>query len=209
MDIRSAERFNGELAGRPELVHGTSQTLYPGMKRMSENSVLNIKNKSFTVTAKVTLPTGHASGVVIAQGGAYGGWSLYLTDGAPAFAYNLGGIATEYTRAGQPLGAGEHELTLAFDYDGGGLGKGGSVSISENQKNLATGRVSRTLPFFFSMDETLDIGSDLASPVSADYGPSGNEFPGTIDWVRIDLGNDDHSHLADPEHLMHIAMTRQ
>ena len=92
-------RFNGELVGRPALVKGNSQTFYSGMRRMSENSVVNVKNKSFTVTAKVTLPEGGGAGVLIAQGGAYGGWSFYLTEGKPAFAYNLGGVATEYTRS--------------------------------------------------------------------------------------------------------------
>jgi arylsulfatase len=209
MDTRSAERFNGELVGRPELVHGTTQTLYPGMKRMSENSVLNIKNKSFTVTAKITIPEDGASGVLIAQGGAYGGWSLYLNHGAPAFAYNLGGVATEYTRADGALAPGVHEVRMHFAYDGGGLGKGGAVALHDGDALLAEGRVSRTLPFFFSMDETVDVGSDLASPVSADYGPVGNAFRGSIDWITIELGDDDHSHLADPEHQLQIALTRQ
>ncbi|MCS5732682.1 arylsulfatase [Herbiconiux daphne] len=209
MDTRSAERFNGELVGRPELVKGTSQTFYSGMKRMSENSVVNVKNKSFTVTAAVTLPEGGGAGVIIAQGGSYGGWSFYLTDGRLAFAYNLGGVATEYVRADAPLGAGAHELRVHFAYDGGGLGKGGTVTLFDGDTSLASGPISRTLPFFFSMDETVDIGSDLASPVSADYGPTGNEFTGRITWVRLDVGDDDHSHLADPDHLMQIAMTRQ
>ncbi|QIK64177.1 arylsulfatase [Leucobacter viscericola] len=209
MDTRSAERFNGELVGRPELVKGTSQTFYSGMKRMSENSVLNVKNKSFTVTANVTLPEGGGAGVIIAQGGAYGGWSVYLNEGKLTFAYNLGGVATEYTRSETTLSAGEHQLRVHFQYDGGGLGKGGSVTLYDGDVELGTGRVSRTLPFFFSMDETVDIGSDLASPVSSDYGPTGNEFTGKLAWVRLDLGDDDHSHLADPNHLMQIAMTRQ
>lgn len=209
MDVRSAERFNGELVGRPELVTGTSQTFYSGMKRMSENSVVNVKNKSFTVTAQITVPEGGADGVLIAQGGSYGGWSLYLAGGALAFAYNLGGVQTDYTRSESPLASGEHEVRMHFAYDGGGLGKGGAVTLSDGDTQLAAGRVTRTLPFFFSMDETLDIGSDLATPVSGDYGPTGNGFTGTIAWVRIDVGDDDHSHLADPHHLMHIAMTRQ
>ncbi len=107
MDVRSAERFNGELVGRPELVKGDSQTFYAGMKRMSENSVVNVKNKSFTVTARIVIPEGGADGVLIAQGGAYGGWSVYLTSGALAFAYNLGGVETEYTRSEAPLTPGE------------------------------------------------------------------------------------------------------
>ncbi|MET0862589.1 MAG: arylsulfatase [Microbacterium sp.] len=209
MDVRSAERFNGELVGRPALVRGSSQMFYSGMKRMSENSVVNVKNKSFTVTAKVTLPEGGGTGVLIAQGGSYGGWSFYLSDGKPAFAYNLGGVVIEYTRADAALAAGEHELRVHFSYDGGGLGKGGTVTLYDGEEQLAEGRVTRSLPFFFSMDETVDIGSDLASPVSGEYGPSNNEFTGKISWLRLDVGDDDHSHLADPDHLMQIAMTRQ
>jgi arylsulfatase len=209
LDIRSAERFNAELAGRPTLVQGTSQTFYTGMKRLSENSVVNVKNKSFTVTAKLTIPDGGASGVVIAQGGAYGGWSVYVTDGKPAFAYNIMGIKTDFTRSDDALAPGDHELVVHFAYDGGGLGKGGTVTISDGDAVLATGTVERTLPFFFSMDETVDIGEDLASPVSSDYGPAGNGFTGRIAWVRLDAGDDSHDHLIDPEHQMQIAMTRQ
>ena len=209
MDVRSAERFNGELVGRPELVKGDSQTFYAGMKRMSENSVVNVKNKSFTVTARIVIPEGGADGVLIAQGGAYGGWSVYLTSGALAFAYNLGGVETEYTRSEAPLTPGEHEVRMHFAYDGGGLGKGGGVTLFDGDDQVATGRVTRTLPFFFSMDETVDIGSDLATPVSGDYGPTGNEFTGTIVWLRIDLGDDDHTHLADPEHVEFDALWRR
>jgi len=209
LDIRSAERFNAELAGRPTLVQGTSQTFYTGMKRLSENSVVNVKNKSFTVTAKLTIPDGGANGVIIAQGGAYGGWSVYVTDGKPAFAYNIMGIKTDFTRSDDALASGDHELVVHFAYDGGGLGKGGTVTISDGDAVLATGTVERTLPFFFSMDETVDIGEDLASPVSSDYGPAGNGFTGRIAWVRLDAGDDSHDHLIDPEHQMQIAMTRQ
>jgi arylsulfatase A-like enzyme len=209
LDIRSAERFNEAIAGRPALVRGNSQTFYPGMKRLSENSVANVKNKSFTVTASVNVPEGGANGVLIAQGGTYGGWSFYLTAGKPAFAYNLGGIQTDYTRSDTVIGEGRHDLVVHFAYDGGGIGKGGAVTISDGDTALATGRVDRTLPFFFSMDETVDIGEDLASPVSDDYGPTGNGFTGTIRSIRLDVGDDSHDHLLDPEHRMQVAMTRQ
>ena len=209
IDIRSAERFNEEIAGRPALVSGTSQTLYTGMKRLSENSVINVKNKSFTVTAKVTVPEGEATGVIIAQGGAYGGWSLYVHEGTVRFAYNILGIKTDYTTSVARLTPGEHEVRMHFGYDGGGLGKGGSVTLFDGETKLGDGKVSRTLPFFFSMDETVDIGADVASPVSGDYGPTGNEFTGKIAWVRIDVGDDSHDHLIDPDHQMQIAMTRQ
>ncbi|MCI2957278.1 arylsulfatase [Agromyces atrinae] len=209
MDIRSAERFNEEIAGRPALVHGTSQTLYPGMKRLSENSVINIKNKSFTVTATIDVPDGGGSGVLIAQGGTYGGWSFYVHEGTLRFAYNILGLSTDVTTSEQALSPGRHEVRMHFAYAGGGLGKGGAVTLSDGDTVVGEGSVERTLPFFFSMDETVDVGMDVGSPVSSDYGSTGNEFTGKIARVVIDIGDDDHSHLADPHHLMQIAMTRQ
>ncbi|GAA5085767.1 arylsulfatase AtsD [Microbacterium yannicii] len=209
IDIRSAERFNSEIAGRPELVKGTSQTLYTGMKRLSENSVINLKNKSFTITASITVPDAGAEGVLIAQGGSYGGWSFYAHEGGLRFAYNILGIKTDVVSGDAKLGAGEHEVRAHFAYAGGGVGKGGTVSIYDGDDLVAEGQIERTLPFMYSMDETVDIGEDVASPVSPDYGPRDNGFTGSIGWVRLDAGDDDHSHHADPDHLMTIAMTRQ
>ena len=209
LDIRTAERFNPDLAGRPSLITAQSQTLYRGMRRLSENSAINIKNKSFTVTAKVEVPETGAEGVLIAQGGAYGGWSFYVTEGRLAFAYNLLGIHTDVVRSGSPVPAGEQELRVHFAYDGGGLGKGGDVTLFVGEQQIGAGRVERTIPFQFTFDETVDVGQDLASPVSSDYGPTGNEFTGTIDRVRIDLGDDDHSHLISDEHKFDVAMMKQ
>jgi len=209
LDVRSAERFNSELVGRPELIQGTSQTLYSGMKRLKEDAVLVLKNKSHTITAAIDVPENGAEGVLVAQGGTYGGWSVYTTGGRLAYCYNVLGITRDKIVADSALPAGAQEVRVQFAYDGGGLGKGGTVSLYAGRKKIGSGHVERTLPFMFSMDETLDVGADLASPVSDDYGPSGNEFTGTIEWIRLDAGDDDHSHLADPAHKMAIAMARQ
>ncbi|MFD6057689.1 sulfatase-like hydrolase/transferase [Rhodococcus wratislaviensis] len=209
MDTRSAERFNNELVGRPTLIQGTSQVFYPGMKRLSENSVINVKNKSHSVTAKVTIPESGANGVILVQGGAFGGWSVYTRDGYLKYTYNVLGMNEYTTTSDQPLSPGEHEVRMEFEYEGGGLGKGGTVTLSADGHPIGTGKVERTLPFMFSMDETVDVGIDVASPVSREYGPTGNGFTGDIAWARIDIGEDDHSHLADPEHRMTIAMTKQ
>ncbi|AQA21228.1 sulfatase family protein [Rhodococcus sp. MTM3W5.2] len=209
MDIRTAERFNPDLAGRPALITAQSQTLYRGMRRLSENSAINIKNKSFTVTAKVEVPADGVNGVIVAQGGAYGGWSFYALDGKLAFAYNLLGIDTAIVRSDTSVAPGKQELRVHFAYDGGGLGKGGTVSLFGADRKVGEGRVERTIPFQFTFDETLDVGQDLASPVSPDYEATGNAFTGTIDRVVIDLGEDDHSHLVEPEHLMNVAMMKQ
>lgn len=209
MDIRSAERMNPDIAGRPSLITADSQTFYPGMRRMSENSTINIKNKSFTVSAQVTVPQGGADGVLIAQGGAYGGWSFYAHGGLLKFAYNLLGISTDIIASDSVAPAGDHELRAHFAYDGGGYGKGGTVTFHVDDDQIGEGRIERTLPFQFSFDETVDVGCDLASPVSSDYGATGNEFTGELKKVRIDLGDDDHSHLIDDEHRLQVAMMRQ
>ena len=208
LDVRSAERFNPDLVGRPVLIEGTSQTLYPGMKRLSENSAINIKNKSHTVTAAVEVPDDGVDGVIIAQGGAFGGWSVFTVGGLLKYCYNVLGIETYTVTADAPLSAGEQEVSVEFAYDGGGLGKGGTVHLSANGTKLGEGRVERTLPFQFSFDETIDVGCDTASPVSPEYGITGNEFTGTLKWVRIDLGDDSHDHL-DPEGKLQAALIKQ
>jgi arylsulfatase A-like enzyme len=209
LDVRSGERFNSELVGRPELIQGTSQTLYPGMRRLKEDAVIVLKNKSHTISAAIDVPKTGADGVLVAQGGTYGGWSVYATGGRLAYCYNVLGLDRYKIVADTALPAGPQEVRVQFDYDGGGLGKGGTVSLFSGKKKIGTGHVERTLPFMFSMDETLDVGADLASPVSDDYGPAGNEFSGTIEWIRLDAGSDSHDHLVDPAHRMQIAMTRQ
>lgn len=209
LDIRSAERMNPDIAGRPQLVVSDTQKFYPGMKRMSENTTINIKNKSWTVTAQVSIPDAGADGVLIAQGGAYGGWSFYLKDGALAFAYNLLGITVDIVRSDEPAPIGDRQLRAHFAYDGGGVAKGGTVTLFAGEDKIGEGRIEKTIPYQFTFDETVDVGQDLASPVSPDYGATGNAFTGTIDWVRIDLGDDDHSHLIDDEHKLAVAMLKQ
>ena len=209
MDVRSAERFNADLVGRPKILAGDRQILYPGMKRLNENCVIGVKNKSFSATARLTVPDDGARGVIIAQGGAYGGWTFYVHDGRLAFCYNTLAIMTSVIHAEAPLGTGTREVHTHFAYDGGGVGKGGTVTLFDGEAQVGEGRVERTIPFTFSLDETVDIGMDVASPVSPDYGPTDNEFTGTIEWVRLEVGDDDHNHLIPPEHRIEAAMMRQ
>ncbi|HEY9266729.1 MAG TPA: sulfatase-like hydrolase/transferase, partial [Mycobacterium sp.] len=210
LDIRTAERFNPDLAGRPSLILADTQTFYPGMRRMSENSTINIKNKSWTVAASASIPDGDdLAGVIIAQGGAYGGWSFYTHEGKLKFAYNLLGIATDIVASDATVPSGDHELRAHFAYDGGGLGKGGTVSLFVDDDKIGEGRVARSIPFQFTFDETVDVGCDLASPVSPDYEATGNEFSGQLKKVVVSLGDDDHSHLIDPDHQYQVAMMKQ
>jgi len=211
LDDRRVERFNADLAGRPQLVRGNSQLLFGGMGRLSENSIVVIKNKSHAVTAEIEVPEGGAEGVIIAQGGAFGGWSLYAHDGRPAYCYNLFGLQRFKVAGEQPIPAGEHQVRMEFAYDGGGLAKGGNVALYVDGDNVGEGRVEATQPMMFSGDETTDVGSDSATPVSDDYGPRDSEFTGQVRWVQIDIDEaaEDVDHLISPEERLRIAMARQ
>lgn len=209
MDDRTGERLNPELAGRPTLIRGNSQLLYPGMGRLSENSVVSIKNKSFSVTAEVEAPESGANGVIIAQGGRFGGWSLYASEGAAKFVYNVLGIQSFATTAERTIPAGRHQVRMEFAYDGGGLAKGGGVTLYYDGEAVGTGRVDLTQPMIFSADETTDVGYESGTTVSPDYTPQSSRFTGKINWVQIDAGDDDHDHFIDPEERMRIAMARQ
>lgn len=209
LDDRTGERLNPDLAGRPTLVRGGSQLFFPGMGRLSENSVVSIKNKSFSVTAEVDVPTGGAEGVIIAQGGGFGGWSVYATGGLLRFAYNLLGIHQFLTTSEQQIPTGTHQLRMEFAYDGGGLGKGGDVTLFCDGDPVGAGRVEATQPMIFSADETTDIGYESGTTVSADYDARTSHFTGRIHWVQLDTGDDDHDHYIDPEERLRIAMARQ
>ncbi len=209
LDDRRIERFNADLAGRPQLVKGNSQLLFGGMGRLSENSVLVMKNKSFSITAEVEVPSKGAEGVIIHQGGAFGGMSLYAKGGKAKFAYNFFGLQTFTTEASQPIPAGKHQVRMEFAYDGGGLAKGGNVSLYYDGKKVGEGRVERTVPMIFSADETTDVGRDTATPVSSDYTRQTSVFNGKIHWVQLDLGKDSHDHFITPEERLNLAMARQ
>jgi arylsulfatase A-like enzyme len=211
MDDRRIERFDPELAGRPTLIKGNSQLLFGGMGRLTENTVLNIKNKSHAVTAEVIVSDGAASGVIIAQGGAFGGWSLYAKNGKPVYCYNLLALQRFKVEGDTAIPAGEHQVRMEFAYDGGGLAKGGTVSLYLDGKKIGEGRVEGTEPMLFSADETTDVGTDGGTPVSDDYGPKDSAFTGRVRWVQIDLGADaeDADHLITPEERLRIAMARQ
>jgi arylsulfatase len=208
LDDRRVERFNPDLAGRPQLIRGATQILFGGMGRLTESSILNIKNKSYAVTAEVVVPESGAQGVIIAQGGSTGGWSLYVKDGRVKYCYNLLGVKLFFAEGAEPIPAGKHQVRMEFAYDGGGLAKGGTVSLYVDGKKDGEARVAATAPMIFSADETCDVGKEGGSPVSPDYGPAGNEFSGEVNWVQIDLEKDDHDHLISPEERFRVAMAR-
>jgi arylsulfatase A-like enzyme len=211
LDDRKVERANSDLAGRPAVVHGSTQLLFPGMRRLQENSVINTKNKSHSVTAEIDVPESGAKGVIVAQGGNMGGWSLYAHEGKLKYCYNHVGIVHYDVFATSPLPAGKHQARMELVYDGGGAGKGGIVTLFVDGNAVGTGRVKRTHRFLFSMDETLEIGRDMGEPVSPDYGPRDNAFNGRVIWVRIDIDAAaiDADHMIGAEERFEIAMARQ
>ena len=209
MDDRTSERLEPAMAGRPTLIKGSSQLFFPGMGRLSENSVVSIKNKSFSVTAEVDVPAGGVNGVIIAQGGRFGGWAVYTHRGRLRFVYNVLGIQSFATEAEMPVPEGTHQLRIEFAYDGGGLAKGGDVMLFHDGDPVGKGRVESTQPMVFSADETTDIGYESGTTVRPDYTARTSRFTGKLHWVRLDLGADDHGHYIDPEERLRVAMSRQ
>ena len=209
LDDRTAERVNPEIAGRPQLIRGDTQVFYPGMTNLSENSVLNVKNKSFSVTAEVVVANGDANGTIIAQGGAIGGWSLYTKQGKAKFAYNLLGIQAFTAEAGEPVPAGKHQVRAEFAYAGGGYAKGGTVSLYYDGDKVGEGQVGATQPFIFSADEGVEVGCEKGTAVAPDCDVESSAFTGEINWVELKVGEDDHSHLLDPEEHINMLMGRQ
>jgi arylsulfatase A-like enzyme len=208
LDDRGFERINPEIAGRPQLVKGNKQLLFDGM-RVSEWCVLTMKNKSHTVTADVTVPDGGANGVIITQGGEVGGWALYAHEGRLVYCYNFFGIEYYITRATAPIPAGHHQVRMEFAYDGGGLAKGGDVTLYYDGELVGSGRVDKSIPMGFSADEACDVGRDTGSPASTDYGPTDNAFTGKIGWVQLELGDDSHDHLVTAKDRLNVAMAKQ
>jgi arylsulfatase len=210
LDDRAAERVNPDIAGRPTLITGSSQLLYDGMSRLSENSVVNIKNKSHSVTAEVEVPDSGANGVIVAQGGSIGGWALYAHEGRLKYCYNLLGVKSFHveTNGGHEIAAGQHQVRMEFAYDGGGLAKGGTVSLYVDGDKAGEGRVDATAAMIFSADDTLDVGEEGGALVTDDYGRD-NAFSGTVNWVQIDLSTDDADHLVSDDERVRVAMARQ
>jgi arylsulfatase len=186
IDDRSIERFDASLAGRPDLMGGrTSLTVYPGMHGIMENAFINVKNRSHDITAELDVPAGGGNGVILAQGGRFGGWSLYVKDGRPVYAYNWLGLERFAVRSSERLPAGKVSLRYAFLYDGGKPGAGGTEIIYVNGKKVAEGKIGKTQPYVFSMDDATDVGMDEGTPVTSDYPQWGNGYTGTIKSVTV------------------------
>jgi len=216
MDDRRSQRMNPAYAGRRDLMGGRKTwTLYPGMRSIGENAAINVKNNSHTVSADLVVPEGGAngtpvSGVIVAQGGRFGGWSLYVLDGKLKYCHNFLYLARYPVAAPDLLPAGDVKVQYKFKYDDGETGAGGTGELFVNGKKVAEARIDKTVPFSFSADETLDVGVDLATPVTDDY-PMGkcNAFTGTIKSVTIALDTNATAYVEPEENLIARLMASQ
>jgi len=181
------------------------------MGRLSENCVLSIKNKSHSVTAVIVVPKSGAEGVIIAQGANIGGWSLYAKQGKLKYCYNVAGVNHYFVESAETLPEGEHQVRMEFAYAGGGLGKGGQVTLYVDGKKVGEGAVPMTQAMVFSADDGCDVGEDSGAPVSPDYGSRGNAFNGQVKGVQLAIADAAKSsdHLVSPEEAIRVAMARQ
>lgn len=189
LDDRSLERFNAAIAGRPDLMDGrTSLTLAQGMNGIMENAFINVKNRSKTITANLKLK-GNDRGIILSQGGKFGGWALYMDDGKPAYTYNWFGLESYTVKSPKAAGEGNAEVKLEFVYDGEGLGKGGLATIYINDEKVAEGRIKQTQPMVFSADETADVGLDEATQVvdAVFKDMKDSEFTGYVEKVEVKI----------------------
>jgi arylsulfatase A-like enzyme len=211
LDDRVIEKMNPDTAGRPVLIKGKTQMLFGGMGRLGENCVLNIKNKSHSVTAEIVVPAEGAKGVIVSQGANIGGWSLYAKDGRLKYCYNWGGFKYFFVEGATPIPSGEHQVRMEFAYAGGGLGKGGKATLFVDGKKVGEGEIGATLAMVFSADDGCDVGEDTGAAVSPDYGPQGNAFNGQVKGVQLAIADKAESldHLVNPQDALNLAMARQ
>lgn len=187
IDDRRSERFDASIAGRPDLMgKRTSLTVYPGMIGMMENVFINNKGRSYTMTADVELSNDKTNGVIIAQAGRFGGWSLYMKDGKVHHVYNFFGLEHTNISSTKAIGPGKHAIKYEFVYDGGKPGSGGQCILYVDNQKVAEGRIPKTQPFAFSADEGVDVGMDSETTVTDDYKQGANSFTGTIYQVKVD-----------------------
>jgi len=218
LDDRVAERIMAALAGRPEVISGNKELLFPGIAYFGgDNSTINTMNKSWQVTASIEVPKATklprlapgVKGVIIGQGGNFGGWALYAYQGKLKYVYNFLGIETYMVQASETLPEGKHQVRMEFKYDGGGLGKGGMATLYVDGKQVGQGRIEHTHAFIFSADSVTEVGNKTGAPICKDFGVFRNEFTGKVRWVQIDVGSDSHDHLLTPEERYRVHMSIQ
>jgi hypothetical protein len=176
-------------AERPKLVSGNKASYGPGAIRLPEDGVINIKNRSFSLVAEVENPDGNAEGMLVTLGGETGGYALLVQKGKPTFYYNFLGLERYAITSSEALPKGKGTIRFDFAYDGGGAGKGGTGTLSVNGKKVGEGRIAKTVPVYFSTDDTFDVGEDWGTPVSPTYKPP-FKFTGTLKKVTVEASPD-------------------
>ena len=188
IDDRRSERFNPALAGRPDLMgERKSLTVYDGMTGMMENAFINVKGVHHTITAEIEVSDANASGVIIAQAGYFGGWTLYLKNGRVHHEYNWFALERTNIAAPSALGPGKHTIVYEFIPDEAKPGTGGKSIITIDGKKAVEGHIPKTQPFAFSADEGADVGEDGETNVSPDYKQGDNKFTGHITRVTVEV----------------------
>jgi len=211
LDDRMAERGNAEIAGRPELIAGDRQIVFGPTARVPGLAMITLQNKSHAITADLDVPRSGAEGVIAAMGGITGGFSLYARNGKPKYCYNFFGLQQTLVEGASEIPPGRHQVRMEFTYDGGGIAKGGTVSLFIDGTKSGEGRIEQTEPFAFG-EETCDVGHEGGSPVTTDYSHNGRTtFSGKVHWVEFDAGvaSDDQNHLITPEERLQVAMAKQ
>ncbi|MBV8153460.1 MAG: arylsulfatase, partial [Candidatus Eremiobacteraeota bacterium] len=210
MDDRTAERFNSDIAGRPVLIKGNTQVLAAGMGGLNENGIVNVKNKSHSITSELLVPDGVTpNGVIISQGGIGGGWMFYVKDGTLKYFYNFVGLKHFVVQANEQLTAGKHQVRMEFAYDGGGLAKGANVTLYIDGKAVGQGRIDQSVPMVFSADETSDVGVKHGSPMTPEMPPGKNAFNGDIIGVVIEATGESQDHLLSRDDVLNMIVARQ
>jgi arylsulfatase A-like enzyme len=210
LDDRGFERYLPEVNKRPQLITATKQTLFPGGAELTENALVNWRNKSWAITAEIDVSNGDAHGVLLNVGGTLGGWSFYLDeDGTPTYYYNYFDIEHTHIRATSPVASGEHQVRMEFAYDGGGTGMGGTATLYVDGEEVGSGHIDHTQPLGFSGDEPTVVGRNAGSPVKPEERGADTAFGGEIHWIELETGDDDHGHMIDPADVVHLALGRQ
>ena len=207
IDDRKVERLDPAYVGRPDLMAGrTTLTLYPGATHLGESTVPNVKNCSHSITAEITVGDSVPNGAVVAQGGRFGGWTLYLNDGVPGYCHNWVDHEYYYVNSTEPLTPGRHTLRYEFDYDGGGAGKGGTGRLLVDAAMVAEGRIDNTCGYLFAATDALDVGRDTGAQVIDHYQSPDGRCTATVHHVTIDIGSERHD---DPDGAVRVILARQ
>jgi arylsulfatase len=185
LDNSKTQRLDPAI--RPSLTRGRKVfTYYDGQIRIPEGAAPDVKNKSYRIEAAIDVGSRDESGILVTQGGLFGGYALLLEAGKPKFDYNLVGVARYQIASDKALPPGKHTVAFDFGYDGNGIGKGGTGTLSVDGEQVAQGRIERTIPIRITLDETLDVGEDTGTPVSRDYDVP-FRFTGELQQVTIEL----------------------